>query len=181
MKKIQLVSLFLLVIALGCSSCKKDSSSNKTTPDKDISYYVKLKLNGVQKQMTYHATTLFTTPASVYTCELTAQFAGNKAAGTTVVLHDAAAFTTGKNYTEKLITINNATNIQGTITFRDEDNTVYYATGTIANTSLTLQFTDLSANHVKGTFSGTFIKVGSKDPVTYVTITEGEFYLSRSL
>lgn len=173
--------LLPLAAALLICACKKNGSSspqkNTTT---NSTYYVKLKINGTQKEMTYNATSLFPAAVSFHTCELAGQFAGNNAAGVTLVMNDADAFTTTKTYTEQVITLNNLPVEQCTFTYKDDDNTIYLAGGTTANTKVTVNFTEIASDHVKGTFSGKLLNVGSGASPEYATITDGEFNLSRS-
>jgi hypothetical protein len=109
---------------------------------------------------------LFTSPLPIYAGELVGQFADNHANGITIVLNDSVAYKTVKTYTEQIITIKGKTTIQGTLTFKDDDGAIYYASGTTSSTSLNLHFTALAADHVTGTFTGHLVKVGSS-PLTY--------------
>ena len=143
-------------------------------------FYVSFKIGGIAKELDYNPTTLFTSPLPIYASELVGQFANNHANGITVVLNDSTAYQTGKTYTEQMITIKGKTTIQGTLTFKDGDGTIYYASGTTSSTSLNLQFTALAADHVTGTFTAHLVKVGSS-PLSYADITDGKFILSRSL
>lgn len=185
MKKITCLLLPVFVLLTLISSCKKDAKSSDakksdTTKSDTKKFYVKLKIGGVTKQMDYNPTTLFTTPLPIYAGELVGQFSDNHANGITIVLNDSVAYKTGKTYTEQIITIKGKTTVQGTITFKNDDGVVYYASGVSSSTSFNLQFTELADDHVTGTFTAHLIKVGSS-PVTYSDITEGQFNLSRSL
>jgi len=177
MKIFKFLVLVLAGLALLTGSCKKDSNGPKKPSSS--SYYIKLKLNGELKQYTFNATSLLSKP-SVYACELTALLSNTNTAGVTVGLTDGSAFVTDKTYTEAYIVANGTTTIQGMITYKTEDGTIYFASATAANTSLRLQFSEIANDHLKGTFSGTFLKVGSS-PLVYAPITEGEFYVGRSL
>lgn len=163
------------------SSCKKDSiKSTDTKKDSDKNFYAKFKLNGTAKEFDYNPTTLFTTPLPIYVGELIATSKDNHADGITIGLNDSVAYKINKTYTQQLITIKGKTTIQGMITLKDTDGSIYYASGTIANTTLSLQFTEIADDHLKGTFTAHVIKVGSS-PASYADITDGEFNLGRSL
>ncbi|HTE01926.1 MAG TPA: hypothetical protein VK668_21705 [Mucilaginibacter sp.] len=168
--------LFILLVAI-MGSCKKDSKTSNNTDNK--SFYIKFKLKGAQKRYTYNATSLLAKP-SVYACSLSAWGSATNTASVTIGLTDGSAFVTGKTYTEQVITVNGITTIQGSFTYKDDDGSTYFASGTTANTTLSLKFTEMADDHFKGTFTATLLQVG-KSPLTYVPVTEGEFYVSRSL
>ena len=180
MKKIIYLLLPVLVLLIFIGSCKKDTKSSDPKKNNTTKFYVRFKINGVAKELNYNPTTLFTSPLPIYAGELVGQFADNHANGVTIVLNDSTVYKTGETYTGQIITIKGKTTIQGTITFKDEDGTIYYASGTTSSTSLNLQFTELAADHVTGTFTAHLVKVGSS-PLTYADITDGQFNLSRSL
>lgn len=178
MKKIIRLLLPVYALLTLITSCKKEvNGANKKDTAK---FYIKFKIGGTVKELDYNPTTLFTSPLPIYTGELVGQFTGNHANGITIVLNDSTAYKTGKTYTEQIITIKGKATMQGTLTFKDDNGTVYYAGGATASTSLNLQFTELAADHATGTFSGHLVKVGSS-PLTYADITDGQFNLSRSL
>ncbi|AYL95623.1 hypothetical protein [Mucilaginibacter celer] len=176
---IRLLTLVLSLLTL-VSSCKKDSKTVDVKNNDTTKFYVRLKIGNVVKEMDYNPTTLFTKPLPIYAAQLVGQFNNNHVDGISIVLNDSTAYQTGKNYTEQFIAIKGKTAVQGTITYKDDDGANYYASGTFASTSLTLQFTSLAADHVTGTFRGHLVKVGSS-PSSYIDITDGEFNLSRSL
>lgn len=177
MRKTTFQLLLIVLVALVIASCKKDNKAPGGNDNK--SYYIKLKLNGVQKQYTYNATSLLAKP-SVYACSIMGLFSSSNTAGVTIGLTDGEPFAINKTYTGQVIVANGVTTIQGTFTYKEENGTNYFASGTTANTSLTLKFTEIAPDHLKGTFSGTLLKVGSA-PLSYATFTEGEFYVGRSL
>lgn len=180
MKKIiqYLLPVFVLITLL--PSCKKATTNANSKKNDTAKFYIKFKIGGIIKELDYNATTLFTSPLPIYGGELVGEFADNHANGVAIVLNDSTAYKTGKTYTEQIITIKGKITIQGTFTFKDEDGTAYYASGATSSTSLNLQFTELAADHVTGTFTAHLVKVGSA-PLTYADITDGQFNLSRSL
>lgn len=182
MKIRNLLLLPLLAAVLCIYSCKKSSNINpgKNTNTGTSAYYIKLKIDGEQREMTYNATSLFPAAVSFHTCELAGQFADNNAAGVTLVMNNASAFNTSTTYTEQLLTLNSVPMEQCTFTYKDKDNTIYLGGGLTANTKVTVNFTEIAADHVKGTFSGKLFNVASGASPQYATITDGEFNLSIS-
>lgn len=169
--------LFFILLVVFMGSCKKDAPHGNTD---NTPFYIKFKLNGVQKKYTYNATSLLAKP-SVYACSLTAWgSAKTNPASVNIDLTDGSAFVTGKTYTEQVVNANGILTIQGSFTYKDDEGNIYFASGNTANTSISLKFTEMADDHFKGTFIATLLQVG-KSPQTYVTITEGEFYVGRSL
>ncbi|MFB9843645.1 hypothetical protein [Mucilaginibacter ginsenosidivorans] len=179
MKKIVRVLLPLFVVTSVLNGCKKDgAATNKQVSTKD--FYIKLKVNGVAKTMTVNATTVSGVVSGViHAMSVSAQFTSNPAAGVTIGLNDGAAYNTTTTYTGKYIEVSGITTIQTTFTYKDEDNSTYLASPAAAGTNVTLNISEVANDHFKGTFSGKLIKSGTT--ASFITVTDGEFYVGRSL
>lgn len=179
MRKIIQILLTVFALVILCTACKKDiNKTNKQVDTKDL--YIKLKVNGVAKTMTVNATTISGVVSGIiHALSISAEFTSNPVAGVTIGLNDGAAFNTTTTYTGKYIDVSGTTTIQTTFIYKDEDNSTYLASPAAAGTNVTLNITEIADDHFKGTFSGKLLK--SATTTTFINITDGEFYVGRSL
>jgi len=179
MRKIVQILLPIFVALVACAGCKKDNNNtNKQVNTKD--FYIKLKVNGVAKTMTVNATTISGVVSGViHALSISAEFTSNPVAGVTIGLNDGAVFNTTTTYTGKYIDVSGTTTIQTTFIYKDEDNSTYLASPAAAGTNVTLNITEIADDHFKGTFSGKLLK--SSTTTTFINITDGEFFVGRSL
>lgn len=162
MKKIITLSMLLLLLVV---SCKKDTSTKTITPSGQ--YYLKFKLNGTQKQYTGLTTGLIGTPSSPDGCDIIGYTGGTQAVGVTIAVIDNAPITTNKTYTQAV----------GVFTYVDEAGIAYSAGSIFASTSFNMTITEITTDHVKGTFTAVLQKEGT--PIQYANATEGQFYVNR--
>jgi hypothetical protein len=165
--------LSLIAMPVMFSSCKKSSN---TGPSSTSTYYIKLKINGTAKSMTLTPIVMFTNASPLYICQLSGYFTDNFGEGAIFTITDVAAITTGTTYTQQYLTGAGAGVQQTTFVYRGDDGKQYLAEGGISGTSVSVVFSEITSDHVKGTFSGTLLIQGT---TTFVTITDGEFYLKR--
>ncbi|MBS1525598.1 MAG: hypothetical protein JST19_08110 [Bacteroidetes bacterium] len=154
-------------------SCKK---STTPAPATTANYYIKLKINGAAKSMTMTPMVMFTNAQPLYMCQLSGYFPNNFGQGATFTITDAAAIVTNKTYTQQIINAGGTQVIQTVFVYRGDDGKQYLAEGNIPGTLVSVQFSEIATDHVKGTFSGTVQIQGTS---TFVAVTDGEFYLNR--
>lgn len=178
MKKTKFSILFILAFTLfGSFSCKK--KSDDSSADTSTDFFVRFKVNGVQKEFKGTTTALFQTIALSPTL-YTASFQGiqNSTATSTNVLglnvSDIAAIAVNKNYTSTIV----GSTIQASILYFDQAGAQY---GSIfvtsgSSTDAVIRLTEITSTSVSGTFSG---KVASSTGSNNQTITEGSFRVKR--
>ncbi|MBS1501191.1 MAG: hypothetical protein JST32_03965 [Bacteroidetes bacterium] len=163
--------ILLAILSVIFSSCKKSTTQPQSPAG---SYYIKLKINGAAKSMTMTPMVMFTNTPPLYMCQLSGYFLNNFGQGATFTITDVAAMATNKTYTQQVINAGGTQIIQTVFVYRGDDGKQYLAEGNIPGTSVSVQFSEIASDHVKGTFSGTVQVQGTS---TFVPVTDGQFYL----
>jgi hypothetical protein len=167
------IFLGILAVPVMYSSCKK---SKTQAPATTSTYYVKLKVNGTAKSMTMTPIVMFTSAPPLYLAQLSGYFPNDFGSGANFTLEDSNSFNTSSTYTAQYVKVNGTVIGQPSFSFTSDDGKAYIAAPATPGTAIALNFTEITASYVKGTFSGTMQLEGTS---TFAQITDGQFYLKR--
>ncbi len=176
MKKAHLFSLAILLLSATLfTACKKSSSGSSST-----TYFVKFKLDGVQKE--YKGIPNFTTvtlPSSpvIYSLAVQASLATSVALKDHIAINanDIATIATGKTYKNQ----DAGGTIQAVLMYYDNAGNAYSSVMVNPESinDAVITFSEVTSTYVSGTFTGKVAAV-SGGTTTY-TITEGSFKVPK--
>lgn len=172
----QLIFFITALLLLFTMSCSKSKDNNNNTPGSG--YYLRFKLNGVQKDYPMSTIEVDDVIAGVYGSTISGADPSNLTTIFNIMLLDNTALHTG-TYNQAVIP--GTYHTRGQLNYIDNGNS-YSSISLVLNpaATATINITEISATAVKGTFSGTlYDATGPYTAVTH-TITEGVFYSKRN-
>lgn len=192
MKKNQLYALTLLfaIISLGLSSCSKEKSFSSGGSGGtggtgggggtggSSSYFMKFKINGVQKEFTANTFAVFSSIDIVGTTIYTASIQGTLSTSSSTTnlmginINDVTPIVANKDYSDATV----GQTIQGALLYFDATGEQYSTLLVPTDVNLKIRITELTSTVVAGTFSG---KMQSMTGTTVLNVTEGSFKLKR--
>ncbi|HKG06524.1 MAG TPA: hypothetical protein VKB19_08715 [Pedobacter sp.] len=179
----------LIIFALCILTIASCSKKDKEDPEEEQSdYYIKFKVNGkpvifTEKDMDLMGGIMGGKPGyisydqQVYTFTLVGRSKkGSVYPGIGIGVYYPAAISEGKQYDSKEFENNNKGALQFQVATADDtfEGGVWFG----FNTNVKIKLTTLNDKYYKGTFSG--YATEKEDGSNPVTVTEGEFYVSRS-
>jgi hypothetical protein len=177
MKNTNKLILILLLFSVALYSCKK--SSNNKNDDTDDGYYIKYKLDGVDKNLV-QAHGGITSSGSVNGANLYGRFSGDTAKESSILILDSIPINTNKTYKCTTVLVNGKNTVaQTSFTYYDEQNTRYFAVYTGPGLEINVKFSEITSSHIKGTFTAVIRQYYDKQPYHFYQLTEGEFNLKR--
>ena len=194
MKKNQLYVLTLLftIISLGLNSCSKEKSFSSggsggtggtggtggSGSGGSSSYYMKFKIDGVQKDFSGTTSALITSFDAGGTIIHTGAFQGIQSASNTTAnlmginINDVTALVTNKNYTDALVGVT----VQGVLLYFDASGGQLSSMFVTTDANVIIRLSEITTTSVSGTFSG---KLASLTSGASATVTEGSFRVKR--
>ncbi|QNA43893.1 hypothetical protein [Lacibacter sediminis] len=192
MKKNQLYVLTLLfaIISLGLNSCSKEKSFSSGGSGGtggtgggggtggSGTYFMKFKLDGVQKEFSGTTSALITSFDAGGTIIHTGAFQGIQSASNTTAnlmginVNDVTALVTNKNYTDALVGIT----VQGVLLYFDASGDQLSSMFVTTDANVIIRLSEITTTSVSGTFSG---KLASLTSGASATVTEGSFRVKR--
>lgn len=177
MNKTKLLAAFLLIATVLTNfSCNKKSDDSVDT---STDFFVKFKINGVQKEFKGMTNALFqTVPVTPAIYTLALQGINSTASTTTNLMglniSDIAAVAINKNYTSIIA----GSTIQASLLYFDQTGNQFGSDFVISSvpTNAVIRLSEITSTSVSGTFSG---KVSQLGATTELTITEGSFRVKR--
>jgi len=167
-----LTAIAFCVSAFSFSSCKKIAADAMARTSE---YYMKCKINGVQKDFPISAINISDT--LIYGLAYGASVAGAPITGTEsvgLILYSQVPLNGNMNFNSTYIPGTNLST--GNLNYVNTDGDYSYGSEGMSNSNVQVTISALTATYVKGTFSG---KVKEVDNGTVLTISNGEFYAKR--
>ncbi len=166
--------LFILSLSMA-TSCKKSSPGSASNSP----YYIKFKLNGVQKN--YSTVAAASTKGSgYYLLVMDGATATNANNGEALIIELASPTTFAANTTFMPAFINGGAAVIGALlTYSDNTQSAGYTSSypnLTTNPKASVTITDLSTTTIKGTFTATLVSGADYTTVKY-QVTDGEFYM----
>lgn len=157
----------ILLSALALNGCKKKSDSS-------ASFYMKFKVDGTAKSFSGETAAVFTALSGVNACSLVGEVSTGDNNGMGIALYSESEFAAGASYTDAVIP---TVGTPGATLVYTDDAHVQFSSILASVPGVTVTITELTADHVKGTFSGKVRLVTGGS--TEYSITEGEFNIKR--
>lgn len=179
MKRVSRLRLFALsmLLLIGFSGCKKATEDgNGDGGGGNGQYYLRFNANGVKKEFTGFTIVDFAETRGVYNYAFQGRNSHADLRGMSISLFTPAPLTQPASYTYENFTPLNVP--QTHIGYMTEDRTMFVSMTTLfPDYSATISITEITADYMKGTFSG---KLTNEDWTASITITNGEFKLKKA-